>query len=844
MANEPSDLDPTIDAHGTPGDDDRTISVPEAGGVGDAAGDLPREIGGYRIFGRLGEGGMGVVYEAEQPSPRRRVALKVIRGSEYRDELHLRMFAREAATLGRLQHPGIAGIYASGHTPDGRHYFAMELVPGTTLGTWLASRPAVPDRAEIALRLELFRQICDAVHYAHQRGVIHCDLKASNVIVTDVAPDTGSTVTLPPRTKVLDFGLARLTESDREASAVTEVGVIKGTLAYMAPEQARGDTTEVDVRTDVYALGVVLYELLTGVRPYSVDTGSLLAAVKVICEQAPRPLAEAWTASTKLDPDLATIVTTALAKDPDGRFASAAALGDDVGRFLGSQPILARPPSTMYQIRKLVSRRKPIFATAGAALALLVVASAGIAGLYVRSERNLARAVTAEQSARREAETAQRTSDFLVTLFDRADPERNRGQTVTAREVVDEGAHQLESELADEPLMKARLLATIGQVYTSLAVYDEARKLIEESLTLRQEHLAPGDPAIARSEHLLGSVLAATGDRDSARAAYDRAIAMYAALGPSGRDGLIASNKDLAWLLGQGGELEDAMKAIHRALAVEAERDPPDPKRLLGLQSTLATILTNRGDADSSVVVLEDALATSRRINGDENTMTASLLTNLGVAQGLAGHPERSTAAYLEALAIYQKIYGDNHPLVARALGNVGVNYAELGQFDQARPYMEKSRAALIAVHGPDSPMVAKASMNLGLLKLQSGDAAGAVVDLQRAVELHEKAAPDGRSISLSYSLYHLATARAELHQYKEARRLMERVVAIDQQIYGEGASDVADDFESLAEIERAAGDTIAAARSEEKMREIRTQLAAAAKPDSVSGVSEGQRPQ
>ena len=797
MADHSSEHDPTVDGRVPSGDTDPTLT--SAGATRRDVGPLPAEIGGYRVFGRLGAGGMGVVYEAEQPSPKRRVALKVIRGTEHRDELHLRMFAREAATLGRLQHPGIAAIHASGHTPDGQHYFAMELVPGPTLAQWLASRPSTPDAAEIALRLKLFRQTCDAVHYAHQRGVIHCDLKASNIIVMSPESDT-------PQVKVLDFGLARLTEEDREASAATEVGVIKGTLAYMAPEQARGERSEVDVRTDVYALGVLLYELLTGQRPYAVDAGSLLAAVAVICEQPPRPLSAAWTAEVKLDPDLQTIVTTALAKAPDERYASADALGDDVGRFLTSQPILARPPSTIYQLRKLVARRKPLFATAGAALVLLVFAMIGIATLYLRSERNLARAVTAEKDARLEAETAQRTSDFLVTLFDRANPERNRGQTVTAREVVDEGARQIESELSVEPLLKARLLATIGQVYTSLAMYDEAKELVEQSLALRQSQLAPGDAAIANSEQLLGKVLESTGDPDGARAAYGRAIGIYDALGPAGRKGYVASLRDLAFLQGQLGELDDAMAAIRAALEAAAAQDPPDPKRDLSLESTLATILTSCGRPDSAMAVLNGALVDSRRLNGDTSDMTASLLTNLGVASAQRGHPEESTAYYLEALATYRAIYGDRHPLVARALGNVGINYAERGQFDDARPYMEESLAAHIAIFGEESPMVAKAWMNLGLLKLQGGDAAAAVGDLERAVALHEKAAPDGRSISLSFSLYHLAGARAALGQFPAARKLLQRVIDIDTQIFGADSEEVRDDRDTLAEIEAGAG--------------------------------------
>jgi len=368
-------------------------------------------------------------------------------------------------------------------------------VRGPSLAAWLAARPETPDRTEIELRLRLFRQICDAVHYAHQRGVIHRDLKPSNVIVTYAsASGTGSEATPSAMAKILDFGLARMTEEDVQATQVTEIGVIKGTLPYMSPEQARGDPGAIDVRTDVYALGVILYELLTGERPYSVDSGSLLSALATICDQPPRPLADRWRATVRLDPDLATIVATALEKDPNRRHASAAAFGEDIGRFSSSQPIQARPPSTMYQLKKLVERRKPLFATAAIALVLVISAAIGMAVLYVRAEANLVRALQAETSARRQATTAERTSDFLVELFDGANPERTRGETVTAKEVMDEGSRRIADELRDEPLVQASMMHTIGKVYLSLGVYDKARELLDKRRVATPAKAPCGEP--------------------------------------------------------------------------------------------------------------------------------------------------------------------------------------------------------------------------------------------------------------------------------------------------------------------------------------------------------------
>ncbi len=827
MSTERPDEQPTRHLDPASSGDEETL-VQAAAAAAPAGRRLPSSIGEYRVVGILGEGGMGIVYEAEQPSPRRLVALKVVRGAELVDELRLKLFEREATTLARLDHPNIGKIYQSGRTDEGRHFFAMELVRGPDLAAWLAARPARPDRAEIELRLRLFRQICDAVQYAHQRGVIHRDLKPSNLIVTEaVASGTGSEVLPPLMVKILDFGLARITEEDVAATQVTEVGVIKGTLPYMAPEQARGEVGAIDVRTDVYALGVILYELLTGRRPYAIDAGSLLTAVRVICEQAPRPLAAEWRASLRLDPDLATIAATALEKDPDRRYASAAAFSEDVGRFLGSQPILARPPSTMYQIRKLVARRKPLFATAAAALLLLIVAAIGLSVLYLRSEANLSRALEAERLARREEATAERSSSFLVELFEQANPERTRGETVTARAVLDEGARRVSEELAGEPEMKARLMFTLAQVYLSLGIDTEARRLAEAALDLRRTRLTAGDLDIAASVHQLARVLEAQGKPGEAKAGFQEAIGLYEAAGERGREGLIDALGNYGWMLGQYGELGEAGAAIDRALALVEGEQPVDEERLLSLLNNQASIKTDGNEPEAALAILDRALALSRRLHGETHHETANVLTNLHVANSIAGRREEAGKQAVAALAIYKAIYGDVHPMVARGLGNVGIGLAQQGRRDEARPYFEAVLETQIKLQGPEHPAVGQSLMNLGLLKLESGDARAAIVDLEQAVRIHEKVAPEG-SPSLSMSLYHLGIARHQRGEAAEARRLLRRTLAMDEKMYGPDSPDVADDLEALVSIERDLGATAEAARLEARMLAIRAQAAAA----------------
>lgn len=603
--------------------------------------------------------------------------------------------------------------------------------------------------------------------------------------------------------------------------------MIKGTLPYMAPEQARGDAEAIDVRTDVYALGVLFYEMIAGRRPYDVGRASIVEAVRVICEDSPVPMSREWSGSRRLNPDIETIAGKALEKEPDRRYASAAALGDDIDRYLESQPILARPPSAAYQLRKLVSRHRLPFAFAGLMLVLVAGFGIGMGILYADSQRNLRRAEAAERKAAREAETATRTTDFLLGLFSSSNPEETAGETITAREVMDEGAERVRDELADEPLTQARLMHTLGKVYMSLALYDDSRRQIEDALALRREHLPDGHVEIADTLHQLARVTEYQGDLKAAAPLYVECVERYETLGEDGLGGLIDTLGNYGWLLDRLGELDRATEVFDRAIGLVLAEAEPEEARLIALLSNRATTSMNRGDFDAAREDLDRSLELSRRIFGDVHHQTADALTNLGVVNSMAGMPAAAEPYHLEALAIYEQVYGDNSPDVARAVGNLAIVYAETGRLDEAGTYFERSLAVQEAIYGPDHPNVAQSLTNLGLQRLQTSRPEEAVGLLQRAVDIRSQT--NVENISMSFALYHLASARAELGELATARRLLERVVAIDERIFGPESEEVADDLEALVEVNRAMGDEAAAHRHEARMNNIRRQLEASA---------------
>ncbi|MFT5784485.1 MAG: serine/threonine protein kinase, partial [Candidatus Krumholzibacteriia bacterium] len=459
-------------------------------------------IGPYQLLRQIGEGGMGVVWLAEQHEPiARQVALKIIKPGMDTKRVVAR-FATEKQVLARLDHPSIARVYDAGTTPMGRPYFVMEYVRGIAITDYCDK-----NRLSTNARIALFIKVCEGVQAAHQKAIIHRDIKPHNVLVTIQGDES--------EPKIIDFGMAKATDQRLGDQPLhTEIGHFLGTPEYMSPEQAEVTGLDIDTRTDVYSLGALLYELFTGEMPFGsrdLKTRSVEEIRRSIREDDPLPpsarvsglgpeskiLTRRQSSSVdnlqrEIRGDLDWITLKAMEKDRTRRYSSPKEMADDLRRFLNNEAVLASPPSFVYKMRKFV-RRHRVGVAFMAATSVLIVAFA--ATMAIQAER----IANERDRANTEAETSRQVSEFLVKLFGVSDPSESRGNTVTAREILDAGALRVREDLADQPVSQVTMMRTMGRVYTELSLYSEAEPLLEESVRLAAEN-----PAVSNLEKAAG----------------------------------------------------------------------------------------------------------------------------------------------------------------------------------------------------------------------------------------------------------------------------------------------------------------------------------------------------
>ncbi len=749
------------------------LEVPELG-----------SIGPYEILEEVARGGQGVVYRARQVETRREIALKRLVEGRHASEAARRRFEREIEAAATLDHPGIVTLFGVDRV-DGVPVVAMQWIDGVPIDDWARAVPSGPRRREE--RLRLFLRVCDAVEHAHRRGILHLDLKPSNVLVDrDANPH------------VVDFGLARMIDRDLD---LTRTGTFLGTLAYASPEQLEGGRRRLDARSDVYSLGVILYELLLGERPFAFEDG-VTPALAAKGRGAPRA---AEGRRLGLGGELDAIVLKALAPRREERYGNVSALADDLRRLLDGRPVLAHPPGIAYDLAKL-ARRHP-GATALGLLSLLLVIAGAIQSwrhaAELRAERNAQAAARrdaerAEERATAAAETADGILRFLLSdVFELALPQ-NLGADLTLGGLLDVAAERSAERFAARPSVEARVRLTLGEVYRRLGRYDAAEREL-----LRADALFPADPEHeplrGRVAKQLGHVYAQSGREPEAIVRFEEALER---IGDAP-----APRADLEQGIGMcrlaRGDVVGATVAFERSLEVVVAHGLDDARRVLAT-SGLGIARAKAGDFPGARDRYEEALADARRAFGPDDERVAEVLAMLADLDEAEGKKDDAIRRSRASLRIMELVYGDGHPLVAAALGDLGGLLDAPGELDEGAALIERAIAINVAVRGDDSVFTAFHRCRLGknlVLRRRYDDAipvlAGAIARVEASRGRLDPWARVGRE-TLARAYYH--SGRQDEAE-REVRALIEIRDALGMPDWARSRLD-----EFLAQIELACG--------------------------------------
>lgn len=799
---------------------DEALASSKSGKVTTAEGEppsltVPETIGRYQIVRLIGEGGMGLVYEATQEHPRRTVALKIIRPSLSSEKL-LRRFRLEAEVLGQLQHPGIAHIYDAG-TADVSNpasgarklpYFAMEFVHGETLDAFAKSK-----RLSSRQRLALIAKACEAVHHAHQKGVIHRDLKPANILVDREG-----------QPKVLDFGVARMTDADmRTVTMHSDVGQLMGTVPYMSPEQVTGDSSQLDIRSDVYALGVISYELLAGSLPHNVTGRTLPDAVRAIRDEEPPRL-------SSFDPtlrgDVETIVSKALSKDKELRYQSASELAGDIQRYLNNEPIVARPASAIYQLRKFASRNKPIVAGIVAVFFTLlagVIVSTLQARRAVRAEELASSRLDAaleakslaeqrEEEAIRQTRIAQAVNDFLnKDLLSAVDPTRTSDREITVRQVLDQASKVVADKFLNQPLVESAVRLTLGATYRSLGEYQEATPHLLRAVELRVEHLGADHRDSMDARGQLAWLIHKRGEHKKSESLTLQLLEdQRRVLGPDDPDTLQTSI-NLGVIYSDLGRFDDAKRI--QVDTLERLRRTLGAESTMALQSmnNLAVVYINLDRLEKASEMLTEVIELQRKVFGDRHPTTLKTMMNLAYIKEYSGKYATAEVLYDEVLHGQREVLGDVHPDTLLTMSNMALLYEAWRRPELAEPLAQEVLKTRRKVLGEEHPFTITAIGNLANIYSQQERYEESETLFLQALEMQTRVIGEEDHGTLA-CMNNVALLYQKMGRYDDARQLQQKTLAIQKRFLGEShrhtlisMSNLARTFRDMGQLEKAA---------------------------------------
>lgn len=691
---------------------------------------LDQKIGAYSLISLIGQGGMGAVWLAERSDGRfqRRVAVKFLQYA-MTSAMAVERFKREGKILGQLTHPHIAELMDAGVTPNGEPYLILEYVDGLPIDQFCDQQ-----KLDVNARIRLSLDVVSAVAHAHANLIVHRDIKPSNVLVRSDG-----------QVKLLDFGIAKLLseEANPAATLLTIEGRGAMTPRFAAPEQVTGES--ITTATDVYALGVLLYLLLTGQHPAGQRLNSTVELVRAIVECEPSQPSNATTfdgakelaekrASTpeklqrQLRGDLDTIVGKTLKKNPAERYPSVTALADDLQRFLRHEPISARPDTIGYRAAKFVRRNRTAVALASLAF---IVTIAGLAGTLfqarmARKQRDL---------AFRERDRANRITEFMASMFKVSDPSEARGNSVTAREILDKASKEIATGLANHPETQAQLMDLMGKVYQSLGLYTRARPLLEQAVDIERRILGPSNPETLRSMNDLASLLDQDGHYAEAEKLSRETLDLRRQVLGREHPETLASMTQLAWALGQEGRYAEAEKLERETLEIQRRVLGPEHPNTLRTISTLAAILTNEGRYAESEGLQREELDIQRRLLGPEHPNTLMTMNNLVWNLREEGRYAEAEKFARDTLDIERRVLGPEHPDTLRTYGNLAITVSGEGHYAEAekidREILEINRRVL----GPEHPDTARTVYNLACLAALQGRKNEALSLLSEAID-------------------------------------------------------------------------------------------------------------